>query len=92
LSTNRNNAVGCDNFRPHIPDFVPKNVKELIEDRWATNTADRPTFGQIVFRLEQMQFKLTAGVNSTKVAALVNQIEEWESKSHSETRKPDKTQ
>jgi serine/threonine protein kinase len=67
-----------DDFRPQIPDSVPTNVQELIEDCWATNPAHRPTFDVIVFRLEQMQFKLTAGVNSTKVAAFVNRIEEWE--------------
>jgi hypothetical protein len=66
-------------FRPQIPDFVPEIVKELIEDCWATNPAHRPTFDVIVFRLEQMQFKLFEGVKSTKVAAFVNKIEEWES-------------
>jgi hypothetical protein len=69
-------------FRPQIPGFVPANVNELIEDCWATKPADRPTFNVIVFRLEQMQFKMIAGVNSTKVATFVNEIEEWESMSH----------
>jgi serine/threonine protein kinase len=74
--------IAVYDFRPPIPDFVPTNVKELIEDCWATNPADHPTFDVIVFRLEQMQFKLTAGVNSTKVAAFVKKIEEWESTSN----------
>jgi TPR repeat protein len=64
--------------RPEFPDSVPLHVRELIEDCWATNPAHRPTFDVIVFRLEQMQFKVTAGVDSAKVATFLEKIERWE--------------
>jgi serine/threonine protein kinase len=72
-------VIVVNDYRPPIPDFVPLNVKALIEDCWATNPAERPTFRAIVARLEQMQFALTAGVNSAKVVAFVKEIEDWES-------------
>jgi hypothetical protein len=35
-------------------------------------------FDVIVFRLEQMQFNVTAGVDSAKVATFLEKIEGWE--------------
>jgi hypothetical protein len=72
------NLIVLKDYRPQIPDSVPAHVKALIEDCWATNPTKRPTFKQIIARLEQMGFKLIAGVKSAKVAALVKRIEDWE--------------
>jgi hypothetical protein len=55
-----------EDARPDIPDFVLPEVGKLIRDCWATNPDDRPSFNQILRRLERMNFKLTANANSSK--------------------------
>jgi serine/threonine protein kinase len=67
-----------DEARPNIPDFVLPEVRKLIRDCWATDTDDRPSFNQILRRLERMNFKLTANVNSSKVSEFVKTIKDWE--------------
>jgi hypothetical protein len=68
-----------DDSRPDIPDFVLPEVAKLICDCWATDPDDRPSFHQILVRLERMNFKLTANVNSSKVSEFVKKVKEWES-------------
>jgi serine/threonine protein kinase len=67
-----------DNARPDIPDFVLPEVGKLICDCWATDPDDRPSFNQILQRLERMNFKLTVNVNSSKVSEFVKKVKEWE--------------
>jgi hypothetical protein len=57
---------------------VSAPARTLIKDCWAADADNRPTFAEIVDRLGGMQFKVTADVNSAKVAAFVNRIEDWE--------------
>jgi serine/threonine protein kinase len=64
--------------RPEIPGSVAAGARELIEDCWAHEPDDRPTFAAIVDRLVGMEFKVTAGVNRVKLRAFVKRIEEWE--------------
>jgi hypothetical protein len=71
-------AVAIDNARPEIPDSVLRPARELIADCWEADADDRPTFEEIVDRLEEMRWKVTAGVDSVKVARCVKRIEEWE--------------
>jgi serine/threonine protein kinase len=70
--------VAFEDRRPEIPDFVPAPARELIENCWATDPDDRPTFEEIVDRLAEMQFRVTACVNSAKVAEFVKRIKDWE--------------
>jgi serine/threonine protein kinase len=63
---------------PRIPDSVPPPARELITDCWADDFDERPTFAAIVDRLRGMEFKVMANVNSAKLAAFVEKIEEWE--------------
>jgi serine/threonine protein kinase len=72
--------VAINGERPAIPDFVPPPVRALIEDCLEFEPDDRPTFGEIADRLAEMKFKVTAGVNSAKVARFVRGIEEWEAR------------
>jgi serine/threonine protein kinase len=67
-----------DDARPDIPDFVLPEVAKLICDCWATDPGDRPLFHQILRRLERMNFKLTANVNSLKLSEFVKKAKEWE--------------
>jgi hypothetical protein len=60
-----------EDARPDIPDFVLPEVGKLIRDCWATDPDDRPSFNQILRRLERMNFKLTANANSSKVSEFV---------------------
>jgi hypothetical protein len=57
--------------RPEIPDYVFPDVAKLITDCWAFDDDDRPTFDQIFGRLDEMQFRLMPGVNSSKVSKFV---------------------
>jgi serine/threonine protein kinase len=65
-------------WEPKIPDSVLPRTKELICDCLAPDYRERPSFSEILNRLEEMRFKLTAGVNSSKVTAFVKEITEWE--------------
>jgi serine/threonine protein kinase len=69
--------IVVDDYRPQIPDYVLPDAKALIEDCWVTDPKQRLTFGQIVLRLEKIEYKLIAGVNSAKVSAFVKKIEDW---------------
>jgi serine/threonine protein kinase len=60
--------------RPHVPDSVLPVARELIADCWAPEPDDRPTFVEIVNRLQEMEFKVTANVNSAKLAEFVGKI------------------
>jgi hypothetical protein len=57
-----------DDARPAISGFVIPEVEKAIRDCWATDPDDRPSFSQILRRLERMNFKLTANVNSSKLS------------------------
>jgi aurora kinase len=65
--------------RPDIPKFVLPNTRELIEDCWATDPGDWPSFEEIVERLVKMKFKLMSNVNSHKISEFVKKIEQLES-------------
>jgi serine/threonine protein kinase len=62
--------------RPEIPDSVARGARELIEDCWAHEPDDRPTFAAIVDRLAEMEFKVTAGVSRANLGGFVKGIEE----------------
>jgi hypothetical protein len=57
---------------------VLPRARKLIEDCWEEDPDERPRFDEIVDRLKEMEFKLTANVNSAKVLKFVEGIEEWE--------------
>jgi hypothetical protein len=67
-----------DDARPAIPGFVLPEVEKLIRDCWATGPDDRPSFNEILRRLERMNFKLTAKVNSSQLSEFVKKVNEWE--------------
>jgi serine/threonine protein kinase len=56
--------------RPEIPDFVPEPVRVLIANCCAQEPGGRPTFDEIVGQLKEMEFKLTANVNSAQLKSL----------------------
>jgi hypothetical protein len=53
-------------------------VKKFISHCWARDPADRPSFSQILNRLKEMNFKLTANVNSLKLFEFLKKTEDWE--------------
>jgi LIM domain kinase 1 len=63
-----------DKARPSIPDFVCEDMRELILDCLAAEPNERPSFLDILFRLERMDFRITGGVNSDKVRRFVNAV------------------
>jgi serine/threonine protein kinase len=67
-----------EDARPDIPDFVHPEVGKLIRDCWTTNPDDRPSFDQILRRLERMDFKQTAHVNASKLSDFVKKIKDRE--------------
>jgi hypothetical protein len=68
-----------DNARPSIPNFISDVVKQLIRDCWANEPHERPSFVEILFRLDRMDFRITAGVKSEKVRRFVNAVKLRES-------------
>jgi hypothetical protein len=64
-------TVVIDERRPAIPEWLAPGVSALITDCWADNPDDRPSFDEIVERLQDMDFKVAGGVNSVKVACFV---------------------
>jgi hypothetical protein len=53
-------------------------ARELITTCWKDDPDDRTTFEEIVDRLEEMRWKVTADVDSVEVAKFVKRIEKWE--------------
>jgi serine/threonine protein kinase len=53
---------------------LPPATAALITDCCARNFRERPSFSEIVARLEGMRFEVVEGVNSAKVAGFVEQI------------------
>jgi serine/threonine protein kinase len=75
-------AVVLRDWRPDIPNSVFPETAELIRDCCAPNYRERLCFSGILDRREEMQFKLIWRVNSSKLTAFVNEIQEWESNNH----------
>jgi hypothetical protein len=67
-----------DDKRPTIPTFVLPVVKKLICQCWKRKLSRRPTFNQILNQLEEMKFKLTINVNSSKLSEFVKSVKDWE--------------
>jgi LIM domain kinase 1 len=67
-----------DNVRPSIPDFLCDDVKELILDCLAMEPNERPSFMDILFRLDRMDFRITGGVKSEKVRRFVKAVKRRE--------------
>jgi TPR repeat protein len=63
---------------PEISDNVLPATAKLIRDCLAFDYRDRPSFIDILHRLKWIEFKLIAGVNSTKITEFVKTIEENE--------------
>lgn len=61
-----------------IPKFVLPAAADLIRDCWSADPEDRPTFSEIIDRLEAMEFRITADVNSAKVSVFVKKVRETE--------------
>jgi serine/threonine protein kinase len=64
----------ADEFRPDIPESVLSEVQELITDCWENDPDDRPSCEEVFDRLEAMDFKVIAGVNSAKLRRFVEDI------------------
>jgi hypothetical protein len=63
-------------MRPTIPVFVLPAVQRLIRKCWKPDPSRRPTFDQILDRLEAMKFKLTANANSSKLSEFVKSVKD----------------
>jgi TPR repeat protein len=67
-----------DEARPVIPDFLCSDVKQLIHDCFEENADERPSFAELLFRLDKMDFRITPGVNSEKVRRFVDAVKSRE--------------
>jgi hypothetical protein len=59
--------IVLDQARPVIPDSVDRKARGLIRDCGKQNAPKRPSFEEILERLDAMDFKIAAGVNSVRV-------------------------
>jgi serine/threonine-protein kinase len=71
-------ALLLDCWRPNIPDTIIPVTADLIRDCLALDYRQRPSFTEILQRLELIDFKLIAGVNSVKIESFVIAIENQE--------------
>jgi serine/threonine protein kinase len=63
-----------DKDRPVIPDFVHPDVRALIRDCWAHDPNERPSFCDILSRMDGMDFQITPGVKSSKVRRFADKV------------------
>jgi serine/threonine protein kinase len=70
--------IVMDSARPTIPDFVHRKVRRLICDCWKQKPDKRPSFEEILERLDEMDFRITAGVNSAKIRRFVKAVRDRE--------------
>jgi serine/threonine protein kinase len=68
----------CDEAHPDIPDSVAPNAKLLIEDCLKYKPDKRPSFDAILFRLDEIGFQITRGVNSRKVRQFMTAVNDRE--------------
>ncbi|KAJ0409312.1 hypothetical protein ATCC90586_007590 [Pythium insidiosum] len=48
------NGVACGNLRPVVPDGTPTGLANLLEECWTKKQDQRPTFNEIIPRLDAM--------------------------------------
>jgi TPR repeat protein len=66
--------IVLDDARPPIPDYLHADAKQLILDCWAQDPDERPSFSDILYRLEDMDFQITRDVKSVKVRRFVEAV------------------
>jgi hypothetical protein len=66
--------IVVDRTRPNIPDLVDRKVRRLITDCWKQRPDTRPSFNEILKRLDEMDFRIAAGANSGKVREFVKAV------------------
>jgi serine/threonine protein kinase len=71
-------TIAVDRARPAIPNFVDRKVRLLISDCWKQKPNKRPSFEEILERLDEMDFRITAGLDSTKVRRFVKAVKDRE--------------
>jgi serine/threonine protein kinase len=77
--------VLAEGWKPDIPESLFPETRELISDCLQIEFQWRPSFDEIFDRMEGMNCKLTAGVNSSKVAKFVKEIKTGEKEGNPET-------
>jgi hypothetical protein len=50
-----NVSVRTQSLRPSLNNFVPRAIKDLIQDCWQTEPESRPNFDEILERLTNLQ-------------------------------------
>jgi hypothetical protein len=66
-------------WKPDIPEWLFPEMRELISYCLQMKFQRRPSFDDIFDRMKEMNFKVIAGVNSSKAAKFVKEIESLES-------------
>jgi serine/threonine protein kinase len=70
--------IVIEKFRPDIPDFITSNVRSLILECWEEDPMDRPSFGEILSKLDGIGFKIVPEVRSSKVRKFVKAVKRRE--------------
>jgi TPR repeat protein len=70
--------IVLEGAHPYIPDSVAPKVKSLIEDCLNYEWYERPSFDTILFRLDEIGFQITRGVNSRKIRQFVTAVKDRE--------------
>jgi serine/threonine protein kinase len=70
--------IVLDEVRPAIPNYICAAVSQLIQECFEQDPAGRPSFIEILSRLDKMDFRITPGVNSEKVRRFVTIVKSRE--------------
>jgi hypothetical protein len=66
------------NSQPNIREFVLPTGRELINECWEGNSDNRPSFDNILNRMERMKLNLRASINWSKLFKFIEKIQDWE--------------
>jgi serine/threonine protein kinase len=81
--------IMTEQLRPEIPESVFPETRQLIRNCWSEDPDDRPSFREVLARLERIRFRIAPGVRAEKVFQFVKavrtqerrfsiEIDEWE--------------
>jgi serine/threonine protein kinase len=72
--------IVIDGFRQDIPDWIAPNVRKIILACLERNPENRPSFTEILWQLKEIEFQITNGVDSNKVAQFVKAVKQVETR------------
>ncbi|KAF7232920.1 hypothetical protein EG68_09397 [Paragonimus skrjabini miyazakii] len=74
--------IAMRNYTLHVPNTVPSTFAKLLQDCWSVNPDDRPSFEEILIRLDQSNNEEFLGMESATLSRLQSQWREAVAEHH----------